>query len=83
MVFSPTKLMRVLTTLVDRSLGEDDRVVPRNDTPDERQAPPRTVQAQRTAGRTGTRRRTPGGHPHLELISKREGSHGKPRGTAT
>lgn len=78
MVFSPTKLMRALTTLVDRSLGEDDRAAPRDDTPDERQARPQTIPPQSAA-----RRRVSGGHPHLELVIQREGSHGKPRGAAT
>jgi hypothetical protein len=82
MVFSPTKLMRVLTTLVDRSLGEDDRVAPHGDTPGERQARPQTVPPQDTARRAGARRRVSGGHPHLELVSKREDGHGKPRGPA-
>lgn len=83
MVFSPTKLMRALTTLVDRSLGEDDRAAPRDDTPDERQARPQTVPPQSAARRAGARRRVSGGRPHLELVIQREGSHGKPRGTAT
>lgn len=84
MVFSPAKFIRVLTSLVDRSLDGQDTAAT------EQQSKGRnghqTGHDGGTADRPQRRRRTKGGHPHLAVVERtlveREDSHGKPRSPA-
>lgn len=82
MVPSPAKLMRVLTSLVDRSLDER-QTAGRHEATNGRQngQSAQSGHDRATAARPHGRRRIRGNHPHLALVD-REDSHGTPRSPA-
>lgn len=85
MVLSPAKLMRVLTSLVDRSLDEREAAGGHDANNGQQTARQNGHHEQNghdgaTAARPERRRRMRGGHPHLAVV-EREDSHGKPRST--